>query len=444
MVVCQVVRIRNETRHTYHVQNAGELFYNPQVGGQAASGSSSIAIPPAFDQACKDFVVPWRATTWSGMVFWQEDCPDVQVRVAVGPCQIDNEATDWLRLHDACWEPVALDYWLPLGGRHLLGAIGSTVNVVLTFRDKENSPSLRTTDARGFENVACDKAQRLGQCIIFERESACSAANTVFLNVYDLASVASIPNSILCNSIMKTFGAYHVAIEVYGEEWGFFRQDDPDECGICRSRVPRRHPVHVYRQSVNLGCTPFVDFEIWNLLRRELIPAWSGGRYDLIHCNCIHFADEFAKLLKVEPVPPWVKGLHEAGATAASWLPWAGARAASLIQWWPATQLTGTGSAAGPVEETVGVSGTIDGTATPSGFRTPSAALATADVVEPDGRAEQLRPSFLPAPLEEVDEGGAGPFRRPLRGDSSDSFTSVIESPSQVPQIHQRRESPSR
>merc|ERR1712217_864705 len=51
------------------------------------------------------------------------------------------------------------------------------------------------------------------------------------------------------------------------------------------------------------------------------IPHWSSRRYDLLHCNCIHFANEVATLLGVSPVPPWVTGLHETGAALLK-IPW--------------------------------------------------------------------------------------------------------------------------
>jgi len=113
---------------------------------------------------------------------------------------------------------------------------------------------------------------------------------------------------------MKSFGAFHATCEVYGEEWGFYRQPNPDDCGVCRSRHPRRHPVHVYKQSINLGETALRDWEVWNLIRWDVIPQWPSRRYDLIHSNCIHFADELSRLLGAKEVPHWVKGLHETGA----------------------------------------------------------------------------------------------------------------------------------
>mmetsp|Transcript_18133 Transcript_18133/g.47876 ORF Transcript_18133/g.47876 Transcript_18133/m.47876 type:complete len:278 (-) Transcript_18133:309-1142(-) len=276
--------------------------------------------------------------------------------------------------------------------------------------------------------------------MFFERESACAPANTVFLNVYDLASMASIPNAILCNSLVKTFGAFHVAVEVYGEEWGFYRQMDPDECGICRSRTPRRHPVHIYRQSVNLGATNFEDWQVWDLMRRDLIPQWPGGRYDLIHGNCIHFSQTFSNLLQVNPVPSWVTGLHETGAAAA----------ALLKVPWPLSLLTGAGQQ-GAIADAGAARGSGD-TSAGSGEDRPcsTAGSATGSGGAAAAAAAPARPDFLPKPLADGDGGGSSSFRRiqareesrmRARGDlspqsarSAQSFSSVADECFQSPQ----------
>jgi len=144
---------------------------------------------------------------------------------------------------------------------------------------------------------------------------ALAAPNTVFLNVFDLASSISGVNQVLCNSSMKLLGAFHAAVEVYGHEWSFYcNPDSPDSCGIWRSPYPRHHPYHIYRQSVRLGTTEFCELEVLNLIRYQLRPAWPAKRYDLVHCNCIHFCDNFLEQLGVERVPGWVSGLHDTGA----------------------------------------------------------------------------------------------------------------------------------
>ena len=112
----------------------------------------------------------------------------------------------------------------------------------------------------------------------------------------------------------------------------------------------------------------------------------------MIHCNCIHFADEFAKFLNVEPVPPWVKGLHEAGA-----------QAGSLFRLWPAPQETATAGTAHDTREEAGdTSGVIDDIAAPSDFMLASEALCAVPLAEFRGCPQPLQPSFMPAPSDEV------------------------------------------
>jgi len=120
---------------------------------------------------------------------------------------------------------------------------------------------------------------------------------------------------------MGTVVAFHAAVEVYREEWSFYRTPNPNSCGVCKSMRPRHHPVHVYRQSINLGQTTLKDWEVRYLIRGVLAAKWPGSRYDLLHQNCIHFCDELLLSLGVKPVPNWVKGLHETGASVLRW-PW--------------------------------------------------------------------------------------------------------------------------
>merc|ERR1712048_1244391 len=116
-------------------------------------------------------------------------------------------------------------------------------------------------------------------------------------------------------------GAFHAAVEVYGEEWSFYRTPAPTACGVHRSAHARHHPVHIYRQSVDLGKTALKDWEVRYLIRAKLSQKWPGGGYDLLHRNCIHFCDELLLSLGVKPVPSWVRCLHEVGGTVLK-IPW--------------------------------------------------------------------------------------------------------------------------
>lgn len=157
----------------------------------------------------------------------------------------------------------------------------------------------------------------LHELVTFDFASAVTGAvkSTVFLNVFDLTSALSIPNAMLCNTMFNTIGAFHAAVEVYGEEWSFYRTPNELACGVCKSLRPRDHPVHVYRKSIDLGATLLKDWEVRYLIRSKLAAKWPGGNYDLLQSNCIHFCEELLLHLGVMPVPAWVRGLHETGAS---------------------------------------------------------------------------------------------------------------------------------
>mmetsp|Transcript_128927 Transcript_128927/g.373025 ORF Transcript_128927/g.373025 Transcript_128927/m.373025 type:complete len:491 (-) Transcript_128927:84-1556(-) len=308
MVVAQVVRIRNNTLKTFSVK-AGDPFYTPRVDGRP-SASATIEVPPGFDQEADGLVIPWEAMTVGGLEIAENGDADSSdddrggypaslVRCVVGPVEDDREQRDWLQFRSSSWEPVAAERWFTLGRRHYFGAVGGSVELLLTFRDARQ-------DTRS--------PAQLAEVIHFDFATRCAPPNMVFLNVFDLASAVSIPNAILCNTVFNTIGAFHAAVEVYGEEFSFYRTPNPKACGLCKSLRPRQHPIHVYRQSVPLGTTTLKDWEVRYLIRVKLSSVWRGGSYDLLHRNCIHFCDELLLCLGVNGVPAWVRGLHETGA----------------------------------------------------------------------------------------------------------------------------------
>jgi len=311
MVVAKVVHIRNNTLRYFSV-SAGDYFYTPQID-EVPCINGIIDVPPGFDQTIEGLVVPWEKLSSSGLEI-SERGTDELVRCIVGPLDMDNNDRDWLQFRNCNWEKVGHDQWVCLGKRHILGTVGGSVEIQMTFRDARSQPS--------------EEQAGLVEVLHFDRAIACAPPNTVFLNVFDLASALSIPNAMLCNTVFNTIGAFHAAVEVYGEEWSFYRTPNPKSCGVCKSLRPRHHPLHVYRQSVNLGPTSLKEWEVRYLVRGQLATRWPGGAYDLLHRNCIHFCEELQLCLGVRPVPPWVKGLHETGASlhdtgASVWrIPW--------------------------------------------------------------------------------------------------------------------------
>eukprot|EP00927_Polykrikos_kofoidii_P062730 TRINITY_DN57538_c0_g1_i1.p1 TRINITY_DN57538_c0_g1~~TRINITY_DN57538_c0_g1_i1.p1 ORF type:complete len:521 (-),score=67.68 TRINITY_DN57538_c0_g1_i1:113-1675(-) len=308
MVVCMIVHIANTTPRTFTLRQASDPLYKPSIAGEPC-GSESVEIPPCFDKPADALVVPWASIPWHGFIVGEANSAE-RVHCTVGPTQ-ESPDVDWLQLHDEHGEPLTKDTWLPLGRRHVLGMMGEVVDLSLIFREDFDI----STPSEIPKNIKIERRiLTLAKCLRFDREVASAAENTVFLNVYDLASTAFLPNAILCNTLFKTLGAFHAAIEVYGEEWSFYKQADDSACGIGKSRHPRHHHVHVYRQSVNLGPTHLTFYEVRHLLQHSMIPDWRSGRYDLLRCNCIHFCQAFASMLGAKQVPPWVSGLHETGA----------------------------------------------------------------------------------------------------------------------------------
>lgn len=291
------------------VVRSGDYFSTARIGGKP-SADGVIKVPPGFDQPSDGLSVPWECMTRTGLTIVEavsgSDVEAEALHCVVGPWETGSDGCDWLRYHTDSWAPAATDRWLLLGRRHLLGAVGTAVEVHLTFRDARSSTE--------------SGPAKLAELAHFERAALCAPSSTVFLNVFDLASALSIPNAILNNTMMTSVGAFHAAVEVYNEEWSFYRTPNPHSCGVCKSQRPRNHPVHVYRQSVNLGKTSLKDWEVQYLVRARLAPKWPGGTYDLLNRNCIHFCDELLLSLGVQSVPPWVRGLHETGA-ALFWMP---------------------------------------------------------------------------------------------------------------------------
>jgi len=298
MVVAKVVRIRNTTLRTFSIC-AGDSYYTPQVDGRP-SANGIIDVPPGFDQEASGLMIPWENLSGSSLLISEEDTGE-KIRCIVAPLQEGSDDRDWLQFRSDSWDKVGDDFWIPVGQRHFFYTVGGSADLELTFRDARSYP---------FEGQA-----DLMDIMHFDHALFNATRNTVFLNIFDLVASLSVPNSILCNTVYSTMGAFHAAVQVYGEEWSFYRTPNPLSCGVCKSLRPRHHPVHVYRQSVNLGQTSLKEWEVRFLIRGQLATKWPGGSYDLLNRNCIHFCEELQLCLGVKPVPSWVRGLHETGAS---------------------------------------------------------------------------------------------------------------------------------
>ncbi|TRY52835.1 putative protease [Cryptosporidium tyzzeri] len=136
----------------------------------------------------------------------------------------------------------------------------------------------------------------------FDRDSG---SNMVILNVYDLDAISG-----SINRFTRVFelGAFHAGIEIYGVEYCFGSTSDGSS-GITVN-LPRRHPIHIYRESVKMGRTNYSRGEIKRIIN-EMKPLWLGSDYNIFRRNCLTFADELCMVLNVGQIPNYVKLLPE-------------------------------------------------------------------------------------------------------------------------------------
>eukprot|EP00397_Hematodinium_sp_SG-2012_P040697 GEMP01044641.1.p1 GENE.GEMP01044641.1~~GEMP01044641.1.p1 ORF type:complete len:264 (+),score=36.05 GEMP01044641.1:158-949(+) len=129
--------------------------------------------------------------------------------------------------------------------------------------------------------------------------------NDVFLNIYhvrigvgfttmDFAGFNSLFDNVL--------GAFHVGVEIYGEEWQYGWCNDGT--GVCQAQ-PRVNTEHTYSRTVRLGRTKLSVMGVNDVLSK-LSSAWPGSDYNIGTKNCIHFAKRFTEELGVEEPPAFL------------------------------------------------------------------------------------------------------------------------------------------
>eukprot|EP00930_Biecheleria_cincta_P072179 TRINITY_DN59619_c0_g1_i1.p1 TRINITY_DN59619_c0_g1~~TRINITY_DN59619_c0_g1_i1.p1 ORF type:complete len:249 (-),score=34.42 TRINITY_DN59619_c0_g1_i1:263-1009(-) len=123
----------------------------------------------------------------------------------------------------------------------------------------------------------------------------------VFLNVYDL-NHDWVPFNHALSDILRVGGAFHTAVEVHGQEWSYGME------GV-RCAEPRRHDVHVYRQTLLIGLTQKSKEQVHDFMERAIMAQWDGDDYDLINHNCCNFTDAVLRHLTGCALPPWVNRL---------------------------------------------------------------------------------------------------------------------------------------
>lgn len=97
-------------------------------------------------------------------------------------------------------------------------------------------------------------------------------------------------------------GAYHVAIEVYGQEWAYGATSAGTGISVTE---PRKDRGHRFCEAIELGTTCLSPGEV-GLVILDLAPAWAGTDYDLLSRNCCHFSKALAKRLGVANLPSWI------------------------------------------------------------------------------------------------------------------------------------------
>lgn len=136
----------------------------------------------------------------------------------------------------------------------------------------------------------------------------------VYLNVYDVSNAQaqeaadkSSDTIVKLNNITRQLGiggVFHGGVEIheYGSEWSFGYCERGT--GVYRCQ-PKKNPMYVYREQIDLGVTLKTKQEVENILR-TMKQTWPGLSYDLLSRNCCHFCDELCKQLGVKPVPGWL------------------------------------------------------------------------------------------------------------------------------------------
>eukprot|EP00420_Gonyaulax_spinifera_P032941 CAMPEP_0197881216 /NCGR_PEP_ID=MMETSP1439-20131203/8779_1 /TAXON_ID=66791 /ORGANISM="Gonyaulax spinifera, Strain CCMP409" /LENGTH=303 /DNA_ID=CAMNT_0043500813 /DNA_START=51 /DNA_END=962 /DNA_ORIENTATION=+ len=133
----------------------------------------------------------------------------------------------------------------------------------------------------------------------------------VRLHVYDYTGKPVVSGA---NAVLHAVGsgAYHVGVEVHGQEWSYRRTEDGSS-GVF-SRPPRESDEHTYREAERMGRTELSQREVDTLLQ-ELSQEWLGRDYSLLRQNSGHFCNELCRQLGVGPLPDWVMSLASRGAT---------------------------------------------------------------------------------------------------------------------------------
>lgn len=131
-----------------------------------------------------------------------------------------------------------------------------------------------------------------------------------FLHIYDLGTTKNAND----RTITFGIGIFHVGIEVYGVEWAYGFENDPNAPPVSGIYAvePRRCPIGTFRESFDLGVVRNHSAkDVWRMLG-VMSESWLGFEYHPLKRNCVHFCAEMCHRLGVEELPDWVGRLAAA------------------------------------------------------------------------------------------------------------------------------------
>lgn len=142
------------------------------------------------------------------------------------------------------------------------------------------------------------------------QDARTTPAAQVTLHVYSVSTAASVErvNKVL-GKVCKT-GAFHAAVEVYSKEWSFGATGKGTGVFCCS---PKECEAHTYLHSLPMGSIALSKTQVLASIGR-LAKEWQGEDYDLLRCNCCHFADALLAELGLGPLPRQFLSLAGAGA----------------------------------------------------------------------------------------------------------------------------------
>jgi hypothetical protein len=120
------------------------------------------------------------------------------------------------------------------------------------------------------------------------------------------------------NRNLKSYGAFHTGVEVYGREWSFGMTFDDWSTGITWN-PPGENPDHTFCETLSMGYTQLSPTQVWQLIE-EMKTEWRGCTYHLLSRNCHHFSDSFCRKLGVNRIPTWLNDLAGTGAATVEFL----------------------------------------------------------------------------------------------------------------------------